>query len=506
VTKRLTVAVVLTSVQNPSSGECRLLEALGQDARFDLALFTAGDPSAAKLPLAISGLLAIERAGLGVLRKTSGFTCEVADPQPLDQISPTPDVIIDFSGLEVVETFAASARFGMWRLDAYANGAGLDAVFQGKTSTPVSLLRYPGDARSADTLARTVYDTKPLATMNALYIQEKSVQLIERELARLTIDDACVPHGPAHDSFVASPVVPGTAALARYLVLTCTGIAGRVWVALKARLGLRPQMFALRVGSGSGGNFDPAKTVEIPTEGNHFLADPFLFENDGETFLFFEDYSYETKLGHIGVGKLTGTEFKLIGPAYTAPHHLSYPFVFRQGGDIFMIPETYQAGRIEVWRATDFPTGWELYSTALQGVSAVDSVLTEIDGVWWLFTNICRDSFGDFCSELHIFRTDGPAMTRVEPHRMNPVVIGSDTARGAGRVFCQDGQWLRSSQDNSGGDYGYGLNIMAIEQLDIDHYRERRIRHITPDFAPGLIGCHHFDTAGGQFVIDVRKS
>jgi hypothetical protein len=45
---------------------------------------------------------------------------------------------------------------------------------------------------------------------------------------------------------------------------------------------------------------------------------------------------------------------------------------------------------------------------------------------------------------------------------------------------------------------------MEILRLDLDHYEERRLRHITPDFAPGLIGCHHFDALDGWCVIDVR--
>lgn len=64
---------------------------------------------------------------------------------------------------------------------------------------------------------------------------------------------------------------------------------------------------------------------------------------------------------------------------------------------------------------------------------------------------------------------------------------------------------FRPSQDNSHGTYGYGLNIMEIEALDMDRYQERLVRHITPREVPGTIGIHHIDVLDGQVIFDVRK-
>jgi hypothetical protein len=503
-TAKLHLAIILSDAESPTAGEYRLLETLRQTDRYQITLFSSDQPHGDRLNLVIRAVLAMERVLLDVLHKTPDFTCPIGPVMPLETFADgqsQPDLIIDFSGHDAVKALAKTAPFGLWRLDAYDIAGGLDAALNGKEATLVNLMHWSDDGHPAKAIAQAKYDTKALAAMNAMYVQEKSVQLIERELARLTIDGS----NHAVLQTVAPPNLPNLASLVRYMFVTLGKISGRVWYELMARIGRKPGMFEIRVGKGSLLDFDPADTSVISVDGNRFLADPFLFENNGETFLFFEDFSYDTDLGHIGVGKMNGTKFEMIGPAYTAPHHLSFPFVFRQGGDIFMLPETYQANRLEVWRAVDFPTGWELYSTALEGVSAVDTVLTEINGEWWLFTNICRDSFNDHCAELHIFRTDGPAMTNVEPHAQNPVVIGSDTARGGGRVFFEDGRWFRISQDNSGGGYGYGFNIMEIEQLDLQHYRERRVRHVTPDFLPGLTGCHQFDAAGELFVIDTRK-
>ena len=503
-TDTLLVAIILTDAQAPSSGECRLLQALQQNDRVQVTLFHGPARQIADLSIATRAVLAVEGAVLRGLGKAPQYSCPVGPVLPLDQLSAmpgAPDVIVDFTGDDLVTQIAAAARYGLWRLDAYTTAAGVHAAFRGWPSTPASLLQSPTPETPPRPIATALYDTKMLAAMNVMYVQEKSVQLIERELARLCSAARLPAPQPQLD-----PPEPGPFALPRYLGATLLRLADRVWQKLLARTGRKPGLFEIRVGRGSLQDFDPADTVAVPAPGNRFIADPFLYQHDGQTYLFFEDLSYDTNLGHIGVGTLDDSGFTMIGPAHTAPHHLSFPFVFDHAGDIFMLPETYQANRLEIWRATDFPTGWELYSTALDGVSAVDTVLTEIDGDWWLFTNICRDSFNDHCSELHIFRTDGPAMTRIEPHALNPVVIGADTARGGGRITCHDGRWYRVSQDNSGGGYGYGFNIMEIETLSLQDYREHRVRHVTPDFLPGLIGTHQFDAAGGTFVIDTRRA
>jgi hypothetical protein len=81
-------------------------------------------------------------------------------------------------------------------------------------------------------------------------------------------------------------------------------------------------------------------------------------------------------------------------------------------------------------------------------------------------------------------------------------VIDGRTARNAGRVFRKQGRLYRLSQNNSHREYGWGLNLMEITRLDPQHYSERLLQTIAPDFRPGLIGCHHADMAGGVFVID----
>ena len=186
-------------------------------------------------------------------------------------------------------------------------------------------------------------------------------------------------------------------------------------------------------------------------------------------------------------------------------YHLSFPFLFEEGGTLYMMPETCAARRVEIWRCVAFPDRWERHATALEGVVAADSTLSKIDGVWWLFTNISTDPFEEMNSELHLYQVDGPDLKSLVAHPLNPVVFDTRTARNAGRILEKNGIFYRPSQDNSHGTYGYGLNLMRIDRLTPEEYEETLMRKIEPIFERGIIGCHHLDSRSGRTVMDVRK-
>ncbi len=496
----LTLWLVFGDTGRPGNGELRLLDRLCDDPRYDVARCFTAPPPRDRTSAPIRAQLALESALPlpGPYDSTHWPAVRERTEHLAPPITGACDVVVDFTHAPEVAGLAAHARHGFWRLDAFAPDGGIAAALDGTPATPVQLTRLSTHDAKPRLIAMALYDTKPLASRNRAYIREKSVQLIERALARLHRD------GTPADAPVANIPATPASALAGYGTRALAEFTGRLNRRIAARTGRTPRRFALRTGPGTLTDFDPALAREIPMPDNHFWADPFLIPYQGQTFCFFEDYDYATGLGQIGVGILTDAGLTHIGPAHKAAHHLSYPFVFAHEGAIYMMPETQAAKRLEIWRATDFPTEWTLHATAFNGQRLADSILLNDAGTWWLFTNICRDGFGDFCGALHLFRVDGPTLTRIEPHRLNPVVIGADTARGAGRIHRVGTRLLRLSQDNTGGVYGYGLNVMQIDRLDIDDYAEHRIRHIIPDFAPGLIGCHHMDSASGRVIIDVR--
>lgn len=241
----------------------------------------------------------------------------------------------------------------------------------------------------------------------------------------------------------------------------------------------------------------------LPAERGHFYADPFLIEKDGETHLFFEDFDQQTKRGRISHAALDGAGMpSRAAPALERPYHLSYPFVFAWRDDIWMLPETGENRSVELYRCTDFPRGWQLYRTLLQGWRMSDPTLHEDeDGRWWLF--VLGHEHPRAPGALFLFSGDTP-LGPWQPHPGNPVQCDIRHARPGGRLFRNEGRLLRPGQDCSQR-YGGALWLMEVTALTAERYSEVPFRRLDPLDLPGNLCLHHRDaTDQFEFVDGMR--
>jgi len=416
------------------------------------------------------------------------------------------DVIVKLCPGPMEPRLLDDATFGVWSLDflcatpATSATAGFAEAVESAPVTSAALVRLTEDPASVDVLATASGNTKPSAARNRAYLTSKCAQLIVRELGRLAQLRRVEPRTRAQP--VQERSEPRALAVMNYVATLGAKLAERAIYFAGAPLGLRPQMWTLMFGKGT---FETAKltgAVDANPPRDQLWADPFLLERDGVLYVFFENYSYRRGRAHISVGRLDGDTLTVLGDALHLETHLSYPFVFTDGDEIYMMPENHQADRLEIWRCTDFPLKWELHATALEGRTPADSSMIKDGDTWWIFTNLSDPLYPDHCSELSVFAADGPDLKSVTEHKNNPVVIDTATARGGGRPFARNGRLYRPSQRNTDGRYGSGLNIMEIRRLDLDEYQEVLIRTIEPDAKSGLIGCHHFDAVGERWVVD----
>lgn len=424
-----------------------------------------------------------------------------------DVLALAPDVILDLSGHHGIGISVALARHGVWFTDA--NGhvpgiAGLRPLTEGHPVSSINLFRRVPAFPRPELIASAAVNIKFVAARNENFLKEKSVNLIMRELNRLALG---MPTAPPPETMVfVAPVAPGNIETLAYFIRMAGELAWRGWQKLSAKVGFRPGMFALSVTKGNPLKFKPVSAEVISPPRNFYYADPFFWQQGEETWCFFESFDYRTGVGFISAGLFELNQLLNVRTVLEPGYHLSFPFLFEHEGQLFMMPESCASRRIELWRCIAFPDKWVLHKTALEGTNPADSTLAEIDGQWWLFTNISDDPFGDMSSELHLFRADSPMLGTLEPHPLNPVVFNSRCARNAGRIWKQDGFFYRPAQDNSHGTYGYGLHLMRIEELTMERYRERSVRHIIPTFKRGIVGCHHLDILNDRIVFDVRYS
>ncbi|MGB3144077.1 MAG: hypothetical protein WBB24_08205 [Maribacter sp.] len=241
--------------------------------------------------------------------------------------------------------------------------------------------------------------------------------------------------------------------------------------------------------------------LEMPE--TEFWADPFLFEHHGDTYVFFESYSYQTKRGKISCGILKNNQLVEVWDVLDKDYHLSFPFIFKEDGEIFLMPETGANKRLEIYKAKNFPLEWELCVTAFEGEMVADAFFyTDEAEQKWLFMNKQMDIASPLNTELFIYKVDSIRLKHIEPHLENPVLIDARVARNGGSIFKHEGNVYRPSQRNIDGIYGRALNINKIEKLTIEEYQERTVQVIQPDFDSKLMGLHHIHELNGKFVFD----
>jgi len=247
----------------------------------------------------------------------------------------------------------------------------------------------------------------------------------------------------------------------------------------------------------------PALFVENPRA--HYFADPFVIEREGRTICFVEDYSYRLDRGRIAALDLTDDEPVELGPVIEEPCHMSFPFVFEYQDDLFMIPETFEAEEISIYRCSDFPMGWERSGSLMDDVEASDTMVFEHEGRWWMLANLRPEGCLDFYSRLYAFYADSPLSKDWVPHPLNPVVIDSDGGRNGGLLKGRDGSLHRVGQHQGMMVYGTDYSVFRIDTLTPSDYHETRIVASVADPVAGQIGGHHVHSTSGKTAFDVLR-
>jgi len=250
------------------------------------------------------------------------------------------------------------------------------------------------------------------------------------------------------------------------------------------------------------GEFNHRSLQFIRPPADRFYADPCAIAVGGRVFVFFEDFRYADQKAVVSCLELSESGPGQVETVLTRPYHLSYPFLFEWNGDVFMAPETGANRTVELYRATNFPAGWELYRILLQDVEAVDPTFIHYDDRWWLFVNI-KNEGGRAHDELHLFYAD--ALDRAwTPHPNNPIVSDVRKARPAGRILKVEGSLIRPTQDCTV-TYGRAISFQRITLLSTLEYREELVSRIEPPLEPGNIGVHTYTACEGFEIVDAKR-
>lgn len=228
-----------------------------------------------------------------------------------------------------------------------------------------------------------------------------------------------------------------------------------------------------------------------------FLADPFPFRHQGQDFIFVEQYLYSKNRGCIAVvtadrsGAATAPQIVL-----EEPHHLSYPFVFEQDGQVWMIPESGAAKNVNLYRAVEFPYRWKREACLLEGVEGYDTTPLRHEGGFWFFVSprLWRSTSWDVLSLYHAKSLTEPWT----PHAANPILLDAALSRPAGAIIRDGGRTLRPVQ-NCARSYGGAVTFCRIDALGESEFAQTPVGGISA----GGFGCHTYNRRSGLEVIDL---
>jgi hypothetical protein len=234
---------------------------------------------------------------------------------------------------------------------------------------------------------------------------------------------------------------------------------------------------------------------------DRFWADPFIWLHENQYHVFIEELPYSTNRGYI-ICLTLDEDLNIVTNQVVLekPYHLSYPFLFEHEGQLYMLPETKQNNRIELYRCVRFPDQWEFEKALIDNIRALDSTLLEANGKWWLFANIHEEG-GSAWDTLHLYYSDSPLSVQWTPHPLNPIVKDIYSARPAGRIFLHEGKLIRPSQDCSV-DYGYAINFNRIVTLTETDYAETHELTFKPPSKGKILTTHTFNSMAGLTAID----
>lgn len=243
--------------------------------------------------------------------------------------------------------------------------------------------------------------------------------------------------------------------------------------------------------------FDGSEFAWVDAPPGRFFADPFVVDDGKECWLFFEDYHYSRNRAQLScapVGENALGEVKLV---MCLPHHLSYPYVFRDHENWYLVPESVAANKVSLYRATRFPTEWVYHRDILDG-RWVDPTIWVEQGRYWLF--VTSQEPRGFACQLWLFSAEsleGPWVA----HPRNPISTDARYARSAGAVFRSRERLIRPSQDCSG-DYGRRIIFNEICVLTPEEYFERPICSLEPEALGPLRGTHTYNRSDNVEVVD----
>jgi hypothetical protein len=376
--------------------------------------------------------------------------------------------------------------------------AGFWEVFHGLPHTGFIIQQLTEELDGGRVLSRGSFPTQFYFLLNQATLFHRSNYYLKHLVSRIAETRSLPPCEPPMPYGGALYVQPRLGEQVRYATAIGTSIIKR---SARKISGRAPRWGAAFLRSGWEGAV-MRRGIRLPMMPYTFIADPFVHSNEQGDFCFVEEFDYRTNRAHISVYKLHEKKAEYLDKVIVEPFHMSFPFLLENGSKLYMVPETSEAREIRLYECVSFPLKWELRHIIMRDVAAVDTMLFQRNGKWWMLTNVDHGNVEDHCSSLSVYSAPDLFSSCWTPHPSNPVIVDASSARNGGLLTDGEGNTYRVSQNQGFDAYGKAFAINRIVELSDTAYREHRQTEISPSFFPGLEGTHHMHSNNRITVFD----
>ncbi|MCZ9036180.1 glucosamine inositolphosphorylceramide transferase family protein [Escherichia albertii] len=227
----------------------------------------------------------------------------------------------------------------------------------------------------------------------------------------------------------------------------------------------------------------------IPNLKGTFSADPFIIENQGGVYIFYEECSLKRGArGILACYDLAENKRYII---LQEPHHLSYPNVFNYMGTYFMIPQS-ENHSIDLYRATDFPFCWKKERVLLTdknfNFGDTNIYFSECGSI--LLTSNIYDHVANSNRIRVGWKIENLLDDKLKIIDCTVLDISDEYSRNAGNSISLDSQIYQECSST----YGGGLVIKKNKKI------------IYTRLPKGFQGMHTYNTSENFTVIDLKKT
>lgn len=244
--------------------------------------------------------------------------------------------------------------------------------------------------------------------------------------------------------------------------------------------------------------------LSIDDNYKNYIADPFLFDYQENTYLFVELFDYKIGRGTIAYAKYykKNNSFGRIREIISENYHLSYPLVFDYKGEIYLMPEANESNSLYIYKATSFPEKWEKHAVLLENIKYVDTTPFVYNSQFYAIT---KDNSTPQ-APMFLLKIDPEKWSVVEKKEITDDVSFS---RPGGKVFQKDGKYYMVTQDCEA-DYGAALNILSFtidEDMNMSYHLEKKITpaEVSVKGIDRITGIHTYNFTEELEVIDYKR-